>query len=492
MAATDDHDNNDDDDDDDDDDAPSASASAAAGPPPEPSRRSDLSCPRRDLAGLHCPGITYLCAIGALPPDSCADPRSDPRSDGGARKRVRTGSRGSAGAAPPPSCVPCAYKIGAFDVALDSEFVRRIPNRRPEECPRSASGRSGDGGASAPAKGTATGYRPDMRVLCVGDGDFTFSLAVARIVFGDGEGDGEGESGGGGSDEGGTCGGTVVATSYEDEGTLRKVYPDFDDTLASLNSYRERVIVGYNVDATRLDETLPRKLRVGKGRKKKEEKKREERTKFHRVCWNFPCTAIGYGQDGQNDAMERNKELVRRFVVSAALYLHERCGEIHIAHKTKPPYNQWGMEVVALEGMRCLVGDDDDDGGPRSKRRLEYKGRVVLDRCALPPYVPRKALDRKSFPCHDACVYVFGWEDDCARDVPSRQPPTIPLHRPDLSEGAPPDPSSIVPVTERLIEEVRSTHLRAAEGRSKERKEKKRGHDERIGPRKKRRKKKKR
>jgi len=38
---------------------------------------------------------------------------------------------------------------------------------------------------------------------------------------------------------------------------------------------------------------------------------------------------------------------------------------------------------------------------------LRYAGKIVLDRALILPYIPRKALDRKSFPCHDACIYVF-------------------------------------------------------------------------------------
>lgn len=40
---------------------------------------------------------------------------------------------------------------------------------------------------------------------------------------------------------------------------------------------------------------------------------------------------------------------------------------------------------------------------------MKYGGRIVLDRSLFPPYSPRKALDKKSFPIHDACTYVFGY-----------------------------------------------------------------------------------
>jgi len=286
------------------------------------------------------------------------------------------------------------------------------------------------------------GYKRGMNVLTVGDGDFTFSLAVARLVLGNNSSKKQKKKK--------KQKGMVIATSYEDYSTLCKVYPDFDNTLESLKSSGGRgeeknVIIGYNVDATRLNDTLPKHTSSNK-------------VKFHRICWNFPCTAIISGQDGQNDAMEENKELVRKFVANALPYLHDE-GEIHMCHKTKPPYNHWGLEKVALEGIAANIGSDDE-------RHFEYKGRVVLDKCTLPPYTPRKALDKKSFPCHDACFYVFGWrrnEDDAVNQSNA----TIPnidneqLDRPNLS--------SIIKVTEKVVETIRSTHLsfkRSGKGKS--------------------------
>lgn len=35
-------------------------------------------------------------------------------------------------------CIPCGYKIGLFDVSLDSDFTKSVPNARPEQCPRSS------------------------------------------------------------------------------------------------------------------------------------------------------------------------------------------------------------------------------------------------------------------------------------------------------------------------------------------------------------------
>lgn len=261
----------------------------------------------------------------------------------------------------------------------------------------------------------------------------------------------------------------VVATSYESSQTLHKVYPDFENTLESLKSHGEKnnVIIGYNVDATRLNETLPKELQHTPTNK--------EGTKFHRITWNFPCTAIGAGKDGQNDAMEENKELVRKFVMGALPYLDEGCGEIHMCHKTKPPYNHWGLEKVALEGIA------------RSKdvrcKKFEFKGRIVFDKCTLPPYTPRKALDRKSFPCHDACIFVFGWKSekesgkgrthDAKVKASHFRHSSIPEHCLAPSNEELPNPSSIISVTESVIEKVRSAHLLNGKGMTKKERNKK-------------------
>jgi len=233
-----------------------------------------------------------------------------------------------------------------------------------------------------------------MSVLTVGDGDLTYSLAVARIILSQQPTTGR------------TSSSRLVATSYESKESLLRVYPNIQDTMDELVSLGATIC--YNVDATRLVETLPESVI----------QRKQQTKKFHRIVWNFPCSAVSSGQDGQNDAMEFNKQLVRDFVRRAASdLLHRGDGEIHMLHKTKPPFNQWKIETVALEGLyggidSNLSNSDDnsnENGKKITQRRLEYKGRVVFDRCLMPPYVPRKALDKKSFTAHDACHYIFGW-----------------------------------------------------------------------------------
>jgi Domain of unknown function (DUF2431) len=280
-------------------------------------------------------------------------------------------------------CRSCAYKVGAFDVAQDVEFCRTVPNVRPELCPRAMSS------ASSSTNSIATGSRRRsdasvraviddnawnsrnspksgagnklLRVLTVGDGDFTFSLALTRRNY------------------------DVTATSYEAKETVCTVYAEtgIERTLQELELCRNAAVL-YQVDGTQLS-SLEKMLQPTAG----------AAVLFDRIVWNFPCSAVGRGQDGQNQEMEHNKELIRKFVQSAVPLLSEH-GQIHMNHKTKPPFNQWKIQDVVMT-----------EPCPGRSRLLRYLGRVVLDRCLFPPYTPRKALDRKSFPCHDACTYVF-------------------------------------------------------------------------------------
>lgn len=189
-------------------------------------------------------------------------------------------------------CIPCAYKIGTFDVALDVEFCRTVPNQRPEQCCRASSTKNISSDDPPPLFGAKK-----LSVLTVGDGDFTYSLAIGRIVL--------------------RNGGKLVATSYESKDTLLKVYPDITETIIELENLGAKLY--YQVDATNLKTSLPYSAML----------------KFDRIVWNFPCcSAVSKGQDGQNQAMETNKSLVRTFVSTARLLLSPN-GQIHMNHKTK-------------------------------------------------------------------------------------------------------------------------------------------------------------
>jgi len=302
-----------------------------------------------------------------------------------------------------------------------------------------------------------------MHILCIGDGDFSFSLALARALLFDHQmKDKEGKA------QGLT---RIVTTSYESLNTLLLVYPSdvLEETIREMQ--RLGVSIAYNVDATRLRETMPSHLYNEK--------------EYHRIIWNFPCTAESDGQDGQNDQMEQNKYLVRQFMAGASHLLHPTCGEIHMAHKTKPPFDQWKIECVATQFWRESSNDDGVSSmdwiteGVRSNT-VVYSGRIVFDRCCFPPYTPRKARHKKSFTYHDACIYIFSWmarvEDTCIQDnLESCFPPTIPRHSVNAEdEGSKQSESSgLLLVTEEMIEQIRSVHLMNRSRVEQERKRKK-------------------
>lgn len=293
----------------------------------------------------------------------------------------------------------CKYS----DVSLDKEFCKLIPNQRPETCPRRVVNDATRGvnttNVDDDRRGRVLGFRRGMSILLVGDGDFSFSLGLARRLLLHKTALAKGTT------NRDTC---ILATSYESASTLRNCYPNFDQTIHELEDLG--VIVAFNVDATNLSSTISATVTL--------------QHKFHRICWNFPCTNIEKGQDGQNKEMEANKTLIRKFVNSAQTILTDRGdGELYICHKTKPPFNQWNLEEVALQDVQHSQQQQQQqrqqhtwgssiirtkkEMNAKSALPLFYTGRIVLDRFLIPPYTPRKALDRKSFPNHDACFFIF-------------------------------------------------------------------------------------
>ena len=283
-------------------------------PPQQPKKRPKKPPPateRADLATLYCLQATARCAL-----------------DG---------------------CAVCAHRIcqhGAPGRPLP-------PAQRPESCPRVVDESPG------PDLGQLYG---GCRVLTVGDGDLSFSVALA---------------------ERGECASLTASTLEPDLEALQREYDGLD-----VRGHARRIDdVRYGVDARRLsfDES------------------------FDRIVFNFPCLPVSDGKDGNSEgsgkadasAIEENKALVRAFVRSAAPLLAPG-GEIHVAHKTKEPFSWWGFPDLVSHAL------------------LTYRGALVFDRAAYQPYANRKARDRKSFSAIDAVVYVY------ARDgagAPATLPP---------------------------------------------------------------------
>lgn len=247
-------------------------------------------------------------------------------------------------------CRACCYKIVLYG------RVGLLPNVRPELCPRIAASESS--GSSNGEAGVSIGLYDSSqvrRILTVGDGNFSYSLALANAfqsVAGDAETRVE-----------------LVATSHESRDTILETYPDGERILGELHAMPVHVQVLHEVDATNAAQM-------------------QALGKFDRVIWNFPCVRAPRGEDGQNQEMELNKQLLADFFAHVSELL-TATGEVHVTHKTKAPFGQWGIESIA------------------EKQGLRHERSVVFDRCLYPGYSNKKVLSKGSFPIWDSQTFVF-------------------------------------------------------------------------------------
>ena len=125
-------------------------------------------------------------------------------------------------------CIPCAYKIYPTGVVDANESLIHLrSNVRPEMCPRAGI-----------TQYENCIYQHRNRILTIGDGDFSFSLSVARSCRSKSEKI------------------NLVATSHETLNSVLKTYQDSKSILSTLGKI-PGVIILHEVDATKLRETLP-------------------------------------------------------------------------------------------------------------------------------------------------------------------------------------------------------------------------------------------
>jgi 25S rRNA (uracil2634-N3)-methyltransferase len=272
-------------------------------------------------------------------------------------------------------CIPCNYKLVrrgaplapgiAVLTARNHPLLQLVAptagcaqNQRPEMCPRArASEKAPD--AATPRCGM---YAQGQAVLTVGDGDFTFSLSLAKSLGGK----------------------TLTATSYLSLAQLEEAYPAITETLAELRELGATVL--HEVDATALAKTPALGGQT-----------------FDRVIWNFPCVSMDGGKDAQDKEIPINQQLCRDFFTNAPAFLNAR-GQVHVTHKTKAPFSFWEMETL-------------DQGTP-----LKIHGSVVFDKCEYPGYKNKKVVNNGTFPLWDSQQYLLHLEAAGA-DVEVALPP---------------------------------------------------------------------
>ncbi|WVZ15987.1 hypothetical protein V8G54_013553 [Vigna mungo] len=154
-------------------------------------------------------------------------------------------------------------------------------------------------------------YDSSQDILLVGEGDFSFSLSLAR-TFGTAE--------------------NMVATSLDSRLSLVLNYAKASQNLKELEDLGCTIVNQVDAKAMAQHPLL-------------------EHRKFDRIIYNFPHAGFR-GRESDDYQIELHKDLVRGFLQNAKVLLRF-FGEIHITHKTKHPYTLWDIEDLAsCEGLR--------------------------------------------------------------------------------------------------------------------------------------------
>eukprot|EP01018_Ginkgo_biloba_P021622 Gb_11798 [translate_table: standard] len=144
-------------------------------------------------------------------------------------------------------------------------------------------------------------YSSFHQILLIGEGDFSFSLALAN-AFGSAH--------------------NMVATSLDSREKVTGVYESARNTLLNLINLGAMVL--HEVDATTMDE-----LNIIKDRM------------FDRIVFNFPHAGF-CGNESDKAVIKKHRHLVKMFLKNARTMLRST-GEIHIAHKKNQPYDNWKL-----------------------------------------------------------------------------------------------------------------------------------------------------
>ncbi|XP_047051711.1 heavy metal-associated isoprenylated plant protein 41-like [Lolium rigidum] len=156
-------------------------------------------------------------------------------------------------------------------------------------------------------------YSSAQSILVVGDGDFSFSLALAT-AFG--------------------SGGNIVATSLDSYGALIGKYSQAEANVMDLNNMGTKVL--HNINAKNM--TGHHDLRV---------------RQFDRIVFNFPHAGFK-GREEEMRVIKLHTKLVKGFLGNAR-HLLKPYGEIHISHKMGYPYDAWDIERLASESSLATI-----------------------------------------------------------------------------------------------------------------------------------------
>ncbi|XP_028764669.1 heavy metal-associated isoprenylated plant protein 41-like isoform X1 [Neltuma alba] len=173
-------------------------------------------------------------------------------------------------------------------------------------------------------------YSSHHQILLVGEGDFSFSLSLAQS-FGSGF--------------------NIVASSLDTYDQVVRKYKKATSNLIALTKMRACVLHG--VDATQMKFHPYLEMR-----------------RFDRIIFNFPHAGF-HGKEDNFSMIQKHKDLVRGFFMNAGSMLRSK-GEIHINHKTKPPFDAWCIKELGIQSflwpIECVEFKKEDYPGYNNKR----------------------------------------------------------------------------------------------------------------------------
>ncbi|XP_010540158.1 PREDICTED: uncharacterized protein At4g26485-like [Tarenaya hassleriana] len=159
-------------------------------------------------------------------------------------------------------------------------------------------------------------YSSKQKILLVGEGNFSFSLSLAR-AFGSAA--------------------NVTATSLDSRGKLERDYgTEALTNIEELKGLGCTVMHGVNVRIMSRHVNLCSK-------------------RFDRIIFNFPHAGFDIiGKEYDSSTIKKHQGLVRGFLENARRMI-DVDGEVHITHKTTDPFSRWDIEDLAEEESLCLV-----------------------------------------------------------------------------------------------------------------------------------------
>ncbi|KAL5548723.1 hypothetical protein UlMin_003954 [Ulmus minor] len=156
-------------------------------------------------------------------------------------------------------------------------------------------------------------YSSDHQILLVGEGNFSFSLSLARS-FGSAS--------------------NIFATSLDPYDAVIIKYSEAKSNLEKLKELGASL--SHGVDATNMENHRDLRMR-----------------KFDRVIFNFPHAGFHAKEDNPNMIM-MHRGLVYGFLRNAKSMLRAY-GQIHVNHKTTFPYYHWNIVELAFQNSLVLI-----------------------------------------------------------------------------------------------------------------------------------------